>query len=587
MGINPKKIGLLLIESAEELLILGIIILSFMDFFGEINPDLDLIKKSISWCALAYLLYRASLSEIFFGTKKKFADIMIIISYFFLSFKNILSHAGSSIHEFSSKGIEYWSVLHPINSQSVSQGSAVHNIGTSLQNINLNTISNIPLNEGGANIARTVSMSLEMPPQINNVYLNVTNDLSNSLFFVDPKFLVHRWYNLIIDNSFILQKYTLIIGFSMLFILAIYFTLRTRISSPSLMQIIEEEGEPPSTAKGFMIRLLIVFFVLNFFFLAVFNLIMEWLGIALKTPIIVTAAFFYLLIWLKHHKKFSAESIIYRIGNFGEGFYKAFINLFHDRKGLLLGLSGMLVLHLLTDIGNFLLPYITGHYNPIYFAELGQGHDPIFSFGSIVGGSYSHLTSDLGGVNNILNIINLLIIYSLNVLGIFMLFFGPGFIWYVLFKDKRFNISKVMIGLFFSSLVCFLMIPLFKIGRILSKNIVGVDIKTQSALATAAYPLFSVVIISIGIGVLMYLLSQSERFKPKLISFSIFIILFYFGKYVFFFFIDTSKYYIESIVENLKGNEYFIGIYLFIFLGLTILFYVGGFIAYIYEIFKN
>ena len=60
---------------------------------------MDYSKKIISWGALGYLLYSASLSKIFFGVKNKNLDLMLVLSYFMLIFNKITGYAFAAVVE--------------------------------------------------------------------------------------------------------------------------------------------------------------------------------------------------------------------------------------------------------------------------------------------------------------------------------------------------------------------------------------------------------------------------------------------------------------------------------------------------------
>ena len=74
----------------EEVILILIIILNVLDFFEILPADIDFAKKIISWTALGYILYKASLTKIFFNNQKMSIDILLIMSYFMLIFKNII-----------------------------------------------------------------------------------------------------------------------------------------------------------------------------------------------------------------------------------------------------------------------------------------------------------------------------------------------------------------------------------------------------------------------------------------------------------------------------------------------------------------
>jgi len=134
-------------------------------------------------------------------------------------------------------------------------------------------------------------------------------------------------------------------------------------------------------------------------------------------------------------------------------------------------------------------------------------------------------------------------------------------------------------------MLCFILAPIFNIGRITSGNLVGVDITTQTLSSTT--PLATIMLVSVVMGIMVYLLCFSKWMKSKLILGSVAIVLLFFGLYIYFFFIDTGSYYVNAIVEHISGGELVIGSYFLLFLTLTIVFYVGGFFIYLYEIFKS
>ena len=84
---------------------------------------------------------------------------------------------------------------------------------------------------------------------------------------------------------------------------------------------------------------------------------MEWLAIAVDAPLLMVAIFVYILVVLIG-KRFSTEGLLYRIAAVGEQFYNNFVHLFQRKETILLGISGMLVLHLVTDIANFIVPLL-------------------------------------------------------------------------------------------------------------------------------------------------------------------------------------------------------------------------------------
>ena len=86
----------------EELFLLGIVLLQIADFLEFLPEDLDFAKKLLSWTILGYLFYKASISRILFGNKKRSVDIIILVAFFLFIVKNVvaIAHIGAEHAEF-------------------------------------------------------------------------------------------------------------------------------------------------------------------------------------------------------------------------------------------------------------------------------------------------------------------------------------------------------------------------------------------------------------------------------------------------------------------------------------------------------
>ncbi|MBN2457701.1 hypothetical protein JXB31_01060 [Candidatus Woesearchaeota archaeon] len=584
-------------ESIEEMILLSIIVLNILDFAELLNPDWDYVKKIISWTALGYLLYKADLTRIFFGEKHKGWDLAMIFAYFLISFKNMIGYSFSTLNQLVRKTATYWADVIPLspNTPIPYDGDLVA-ITSPINSVDLNLLDKIPLGSGIEALVTNLTMKMGgvggVFPSPNHLLLNVSNDMSWRLFQLEPKFLVHRWLNFITGSGVLesLQKVSIIAGASLLVIMAFYFTLRFDIKAPSLMHVIHEEGSPVPLKElaRFLKRFAIILFVLNFFFVVVFNLMMEWLAIAIDAPLLVIGIFFYLLVWIKHHKRFSTEGLIYKLGNLGSGFYNRFINLFYDYRGIFLAVSGMLVLHLLTDVGNFIVPYMTGLHDSLYFEQLGPSHDPVFSvIGLLIPGSQSLLGHDLLAVGSAGSAISLVYVYSLNFIAIVLLLATPAALWYLMFSKKEYEIPAYVPALYLSSYACFLLAPVFSMRRIDSLHLVGVDIITQGLLDSVKISVTTVAAVSLILGFVTLLLCFSNLLKKGIIYFSVISSMIFFAYYIYLFFLDVNIYYIRVVAENMRNLEILLGLYFVIFFLITVLFYIGGFIAFIYELVES
>jgi len=569
-------------DSFEELLLLSIIILTVLNFFGFLNPNLVYLRELIFVITFGYLMYKICFSKIFFGYENKKLDMMILISFFILSLKTIISYSQIAIDELSRKGLEYWAKLYPAE-DILPINSMMINLTSPLNKIDISSVSNIPVGNAIHNVTKALTLYPQIPLKGNIVYLSIANDIGSKLYVLNTKFFIHRWHNFILENSYVIQEYSFIIGGLLLLFIALYSAIKLTIKEPSLLAVIQEHTEPVKTFTNILKKTLIIFIMLNFFYSFVFDLAFEWF-LLIDAHIIIISILFYFLIWLKYHDKFDADSVIYKIGNSGHLFFRRIMMLFYTKKGILIALSGMLVFHLLVDIGNFLIPFTFGTKN-IYIQALGPGHEPLLRLaGFASSGTQSLLSIDMGLSGGIIEKFSIMYVYLTNLIGVTLLFTGPIILWYILFKKKTFVVPRVMVSIFYGSVISYLLLPLLFITRARPLNIVGIDVQTQSISQLTHISVYSVVIVSLIVGVMTYILGK--RFKNQFFYGMIALTLLFFGLYIYNFFLDLSNYYVTNISSSIIYGEYFVGVYLFFFLGLTILFYLGGFIFFVYESFS-
>lgn len=374
------------------------------------------------------------------------------------------------------------------------------------------------------------------------------------------------FYRFLILNGNMIEKITFYLAGILIITVAIYLS-RLAVKKPSLMAVLHEVGKPKSNLK-LCERFFITYLVLVGFFIAVFNLMMEWLAIAVDASLLVFTFIFYLLTtFRKHFKKLDPKNLIYKIGNAGEEFYESFIALFHSKSKIFLGISGILVLHLLTDIGNFIVPYLLGFHDIIYFAHLGSGHQSLFKLFLLDIKDHSPY------------IIPVSLIYLFNFLAMLFFLFSPGYIWYKLYKRSGFTISNLALTLFFVSVVIFLLFPLFKISTLSDKAIVGVDIRTQHIHNEALLPyVYYIVLLTGCLTLFCSILNKRIVIGTALISIDSF-----FAFYIFKYFRSILIYYTKTILYLIKASEYFFLLYFTTFLMINIGLYIGGFIIFIIE----
>lgn len=501
----------------------SLIVLNVLDFTERLDPSLDFFKKILSWTFLGLLLYKASLSRIFFGERHKVVDLSLIISYFLFVIKDFIQYAGSVIAE----------------------------------------LARVPTFDAVSNVVKV------------SFIMNGTWEMPSYLMWLYTTMLE---YPLIP----ILGALFGLLGF---LLISLYVTKNLRIGYPSLLQVLGEEG---SLAKGkFLIRLSKVFLIVVGFYVVCFNLMMQWLAIAVDAPLLVVGLFFYLFI----ARGLSIKQKFEKLGSMGEDFYHEFISLFARRTTILWALSGLLVLHLLTDIANYILPYIIHVRDSLFIGALdSRTVVEIFTDAAVNLGFLEKLALGSG--------------YVLSVLGMTLLMFAPAYIWNMVYKKQGIEIKLIPMLLFVVSVTYFLLNPVFNLGLLatdtlssegadVGSRIIGVKIGMQPIVNN---PMFIYIALGVGVFVsLCYLSAMSRR---------VVILLSVVGSQIFF--LNYIRLYLMSAAIEFKTllidlyNATFSStivtniaiVYPLIFLWgmigiLTLLFYVFGSLGYLFKTWKS
>ncbi len=479
----------------EELILIILILMNIFEFLGLLPGDVEFIKAIISMSALGYVLYKANLSDILFGSSNNNLNFTLIFSYFLLIVNKFV--------EFSKATLEH------------------------------------------------------------SAYLR-------------------EFFEFITNNSGLINSIAFFTGSIMILIITLYVILKIQIKEPSIVQTILNNQNNKFTL------FITVFIVVFGFHQIFFNLVMEWLTLVIDAPLIILAIFLYMFKLHDLSKAMDQEVILFKIADFVEDFVADFINLFHSKRTILLGISGMLVLHLLTDVGAFIIPYTFGTQN-IYSEELGENHLPIKDLFNID----KELITDKGQQTI------LFFGYILNTIGYLYLMIFPAFIWYIMYlnytkeSDNTLNYPDSLISLFFSTMVFVLFLPVYKITKIglgLSeiKNLLGVDIQTQSILSSGN-PFLLYSSIALGIFLAIFLLSKIGLIKKLLFFMMTLFGLGFFGLYIYYFFSDMVFFYLDFIknlfiLQTFKG--FYFAIYNSIILFILALFYIGGFFSFVITVFK-
>jgi hypothetical protein len=495
----------------EDLIIFYLVFTKVLQFFGLISileplgiyPEVvDFIDIIVSFTGLAYVLYKVSPTDIFFGEKHKTIDLMIIGSYFLL--------IANKFVEFS---------------------------------------------------------------------VTIVKDLCGDLFCMNPelgKHFLFDFFRFVTDNGQSIEIAGFYIGGTVLILLAFYIAFKVQVKEPSILDALH--GENMTKPK----KLITSFIVMVSFYLIFFNITMEWLTRVLDAPFILIALFFYIFKIHDIGKNMDSEAVLFKISDVVENLTEKFVGLFHDKKTIFLGISLILVLHLVSDVSSFVIPYTLGTSSQ-YHEGLGENHNTLPQL----------FMMDKENLDNPIIEIFALFGYAFNVFAILFLMVFPAYMWYVIYLSHSkeninpVNFPNVILALFYSSLVFYIFLPVFKITSLSSAlNIFGVDIQTNSILASGNN--LSVYLgIAISIFLVILLLLSSAFIKELIIFFTGIVNLGFFGIYVYNFFISIYEIYLVILDSLIKDSSYFIAFFIVIFLMINVAFYIGGYISFVISSFKG
>lgn len=465
-----------------DVFLFSLIVLNIMDFTEAISPELDYVKKLISWTLLGHLLFRASLTKVFFGHRRPRLDVALILAYFLLVIKNMVSYASVALREGAGR-------LEPFYSHLVQHYAA------------------------------------------------------------------YEWWSFMI-------------GLAALAAMAAYAAGRMPFSKRSVMGVLHDDGSPKDgkLAARFGVSLL----VLLGFFLVVFNMMMEWLAIAVDATLLLAALFAYSVVLAT--RRLSVHRFLEMVGNVGNGFFRSFIDHFRYKHLFLLGILGLLVLHLLTDIGNFLVPYLAGVRDALYFGHLGPGHATAWS---VVRADWSVLASPaLRGA--------LLLVFAGNVAGFLTLFLSPAILWMDFYRRRKPGLPRWALVTLFVSLPAVVFSPLFSISRLGGRNLLGVDVQTSSMLSEAL-PVTVTAGLMLGVAIL-FLKPLHRRVKRRLDQLWVAVATVFFGGYIWLYSKDILLYYGEVVVGAWSLGQVVLAAVFALFALILAVFYLGGFVILVLEL---
>ncbi|MBT4351143.1 hypothetical protein HOD20_01315 [archaeon] len=196
-------------------------------------------------------------------------------------------------------------------------------------------------------------------------YLLNFSDFTSILLSLNHKtHFFNEIIEIIINYSSMLELITFHLGGLIILFVSIYLGTKIKIEKNSLMSIIHEDFFP-KTIEQKIIRSLSIFVILCGFYITYFNLISEWFTLVLGTPLTLVGLFSAIYI-LRNKHKIKSRNFKHKISKISEFFEKDMFNYFHEKSKIKYVFSGLLVLHIFTDLFSFLVPFLTNLNHNLY-----------------------------------------------------------------------------------------------------------------------------------------------------------------------------------------------------------------------------
>ncbi|MBW2989483.1 hypothetical protein KY358_04155 [Candidatus Woesearchaeota archaeon] len=419
---------------------------------------------------------------------------------------------------------------------------------------------------------------------------------------------------------------SLYIGFIGLISVSLFITFFVPVKKPSFHHVITSILGKHRISKRHAIvkktaKFLSVYMVLLLFYIIVYNFVFEWLAIAIDSSILMVVLIMTIVVFIRREyhllichriKKMLRVKVsegVEKIADVVDSFNIKFFQLLPYRKFIYLAIIGLLILHLATEAGIFIIPYVTGATSSTYFSKLGEGHTPVLNLiGPLQRSFHKETAESLLSIQTrktaLLN--RILLVYLANIFAVLFLLINPLIIWLHMYRERekpahsvrpiRSKAYSLFQLLFVMSMLSLLVIPIFKIGFASDKvfgetgvdgsvsTIRGLDIRTQlvrnDQLALAPWTLLAGALLG---AVYLVLKRRYNRQATGVInSINIMMIL----GYISIFYIDIYRFFTGTL-RHLWHTNIFFFVHFAVFFAMSYLFYTIGILLLGLELFAR
>jgi hypothetical protein len=279
-----------------------------------------------------------------------------------------------------------------------------------------------------------------------------------------------------------------------------------------------------------------------------------------------TIAGMFMFIYLAENRHTIKSDIFLKAMGLFDRLEEEFFSFFHTKKKIIFIISGLLVLHFLSDIFSFLFPYLFGSYSSLYGEILGKE----IWIGSIL--SAKRISGDWGVT---------LASYLMSVVYYMLASLFALYLWFCALKQKSPHINHAIVGLYFTSIIASILVSKISVDSLgnehglmgvyfyLERADIGMDISLFFVFAAAVFIISSLLSMRYHRGMILIGMLPLMQFITN-----------YLIKYV----QSMINFYSMAFISLWSAGQYLVMFMVGIFFILSMLLYSGGYLAFFYQI---
>jgi hypothetical protein len=309
-----------------------------------------------------------------------------------------------------------------------------------------------------------------------------------------------------------------------------------------------------------------LFFLVFFFAFVIAPFFLEWFALSVDALILVVGLIYYIIVFIhKYRDGGKISNFLKTVYNSGNSFFKELISTFSNKKTFFIGVSFLLAVHLIVDIGVYMVPYLFGTSSPLYFSELDsdeRDHIPIFNvFDFQYSQSSTEITTIFSSENSsniglkIIQFLFVLLLYIASYFYFFILLCFPFYYIYKRIKNQLITLPKYIIIFIIAMSLFYLLSQDFfmptismpiSIGTTQSIGVEGVDIYTNPifnenmSLTSVDFSDTISLLIFFILLFFLFVVIKFEKYKQIFTHITYGIFLLFFVIYIMLFYIDLN-----------------------------------------------